>query len=140
MHAASLSLCASTDGSLRLTDKRSGAEYDGLLSLEDRVDIGDGWNWGSAINDLVISSRGSRCEVALESNGPQLATLLVRTHFMLPARFEFDGMVRSDEWVDATITSRVTLRSGSDTVEVELAVYVKAMWLRRVTFPLVQLG
>jgi alpha-mannosidase/mannosylglycerate hydrolase len=131
-----LRVAANSDGSLRLTDKRSGAEYDGLLRFEDCADLGDGWNWGPAANDVVVSSRGSRCEIALESNGPQLATLLVRTHLMLPARFHFDSGRRASDWVDATIESRITLRAGADTVEVETTVDNTAEDHRlRVLFP-----
>jgi alpha-mannosidase/mannosylglycerate hydrolase len=110
--------------------------YDGLLSFEDCADIGDGWNWGPAANDLVVSSRGCWCEVALEGNGICLATLVLRAHLMLPARFHFNSMVRSNEWTETTIESRITLRAGRDVVEVEITVDNTAEDHRlRVLFP-----
>ena len=67
------------DGTLTVTDKRSQQVYQRLLTFEDRADIGDGWNYGPAVNDQAFFSTGSRTSLALVANGPYRATFRLRT-------------------------------------------------------------
>lgn len=118
-----LRVAVESNGSLRLTDRRTGETYDGLLRLEDRADIGDGWYHGTAVNDQIHSSTASRAEVALVADGIARATLRVRVTMRLPRRFEFGSLMkRSDDLADLVVTHDVTLRRGSDAVEVESTV------------------
>jgi alpha-mannosidase/mannosylglycerate hydrolase len=118
-----LALTVETNGSLTLTDKRSNQIYTRLLTFEDRADIGDGWNHGIAGNDQVFTTTASRAAVALIHNGPQLATLRVRTVLEMPPDFDFNEMKRSNSFAGLVIDSIVTLRAGSAQVEVETCVH-----------------
>jgi alpha-mannosidase/mannosylglycerate hydrolase len=75
--------------------------------------------------------------VALVHDGPQLATLRIRTTMPVPATFHFDDhMSRSEELAPLVIDSHVTLRAGAERVEVETTVHNVAEDHRlRVLFP-----
>ncbi len=125
-----------SNGSLTLTDKRSGETYTRLLTFEDRADIGDGWNFGAASQDQAFSSAAARAAVAVLYNGPQLATLRVRATLALPAEFDFGRMRRSENMTDLVVDSLITLRAGSDHLEVETTVHNSVRDHRlRVIFP-----
>ena len=126
-----------SNGTLTLLDKRSGAAYRRLMTYEDCADIGDGWYHGQAVNDQVFVSTASAAAVALVHDGPQLTTFRVRTTMAVPAEFHFDDrMGRSDPLVDLVVDSLISLRPGSDRIEVETLVHNVADDHRlRVLFP-----
>jgi len=117
-----MSVVVEDNGSVTLTDKRNGEVYRRLLTFEDIADIGDGWYHGQAVNDQAFVSTASTSAVALVSDGPQLARLRVRTVMTVPAEFRFDRMVRTDQMVELVIDSLLTLRKGSDRLEVRTTV------------------
>jgi alpha-mannosidase len=110
------------NGTLSLTDKRTKQTYDDLLTFEDRADIGDGWYHGVAVNDQVFSSAGAAAGVALVADGIAKATLKVAVTMDVPREFRFDRMTRSEPSRPLRITSYVTLRKGSECVEVRTVV------------------
>jgi len=111
------------DGTLSITDKRTGQVYRRLLTFEDCADIGDGWNFGPAVNDQVYVSPGGRSSLALVSNGPAKATFRLRTVMDVPTGFRFDSMTRAGDTRGMVIDSLVTLRAGADWVEVDTTVH-----------------
>ena len=117
-----LAVTIESNGSLTLTDKRSGATYSRLMTYEDIADIGDGWFHGPSVNDQAFTSTASTCEVALVHDGPMLTTFRVRTTMRVPKRVERKDNTRSEELVDLLIDSRISLRPGSDRLEVESTV------------------
>ena len=125
------------NGSLTLTDRRTGHSYERLLTFEDCADIGDGWYHGQAVNDQVFVSTASPAAVALVHDGPYRTTFRVRTSMMVPAEFHFDDrMRRSERLVELVIDSFLTLRPGTSWVEVETVVENAADDHRlRVLFP-----
>jgi alpha-mannosidase len=125
------------NGTLTVLDKRNGETYRRLLTYEDCADIGDGWYHGQAVNDQVFLSTASSAAVALVHNGPQVATFRVQTTMAIPAEFHYDDrMSRSQELARLVIDSRITLRAGSDRVEVETLVHNVGLDHRlRVLFP-----
>lgn len=131
-----LAVVVESNGTLTLTDKRSGSVYTRLLTFEDVADIGDGWYHGQAVNDQAFVSLAAPSDVALVANGPQLACLRIRTTLRVPAEFKFDRMMRSEEFASLVIDSRVTLRAGSDRLEIETTIHNNARDHRlRVLFP-----
>jgi alpha-mannosidase len=131
-------LCVTVEpnGTLSVTDRRTGQTYSRLLTFEDCADIGDGWYHGPAVNDQVYVSSACQADVALVHNGPLLARLRIRTRMTLPREFQFDRMVRSEETTTVTLDSLVTLRRGLDRIEVRTTVDNTAKDHRmRVLFP-----
>ena len=117
-----LSVQIESNGSLTLTDKRTGETYDRLMTYEDIADIGDGWFHGPAVNDQAFTSTASAAEVALIHDGPMLTTFRVRTTLRVPKRFDRKDNTRTDELTDVVIDSRISLRPGSDRLEIETSV------------------
>ncbi len=111
-----------SNGTLTLTDKRTGRVYSRLLTFEDCADIGDGWYHGVAVNDQAFVSTACKSDVALVHNGPMLTTFRIRTTLSVPEEFRFDGMTRSDRLVELVIDSLVSLRPGQDHVDIETTV------------------
>ena len=117
-----LAIDLTAGGLLNLTDKRSGQRYEGLLAMEDREDIGDGWYDSPAAGGATFQSGMSPATVALASDGPDRATFRVELEWTLPARFDFQSMLRSEERVALKVTHEITLREGCDRVEVHTTV------------------
>jgi len=110
------------NGTLTVTDRRTGETYQRLLTFEDAADIGDGWYHGQAVNDQVFVSTASPCQVALVHSGPLLAAFRLRTVMAVPARFCFDRMTRSQKLVELVLDSLVTLRAGQPYLDVHTTV------------------
>ncbi len=113
---------AAPNGTLTLTDKRSGKTYTELLTFEDRADIGDGWYHGVAVNDRIHVSSADAADISLVADGPQKAVLRIAVTMNIPKEFDFRTMTRSTRTVPLRITSDITLRKGADRVEVETRV------------------
>ena len=131
-----LSVTIESNGTLTIVDLRNGQTYERGLTFEDRADIGDGWFHGIATNDQIFLSSASPAAIALVNNGPQLTTFRIRSTMTIPAEFDYPTMQRSTRMVELVIDSLVSLRSGSDRVEIETIVHNNAGDHRlRVLFP-----
>jgi len=118
-----LTISVDPNGTLTVTDKRTDETYDGLLTLEDRADIGDGWYHGTAVNDEIHTSVASAADVAIVADGIAKATLKVRVSLNVPEHFEFnDLMKRADRFATLVVTHYVTLRHNCEYVEVRTIV------------------
>jgi len=109
-------------GTIDLIDLHTGQVYNNLLAFEDCTDIGDGWNFGPVTGDRVYLSSASKTDVALVHNGPYKATFLLRNTMEVPEEFDFSTNQRSTRYTNLIIDSLVSLRSGTDWVEVETTV------------------
>ncbi|MGH7499634.1 MAG: glycoside hydrolase family 38 C-terminal domain-containing protein [Gemmatimonadales bacterium] len=65
------------DGSVRLTDKRSGERYDGLLGFESGGDVGDTYTYAAPAADSVVALEGP-AEIRVVAEGPLVGALEVR--------------------------------------------------------------
>lgn len=127
---------AAPNGTIAITDKRSGKRLEGLMTFEERADIGDGWYHGLAVNDAVFSSAASSADIAIVADGREKATLRIEVTMNVPGRFNFHDMVRCEEKMPLRIVSDVTLRKGADRVEVETTVENTVLDHRlRILFP-----
>lgn len=132
-----LALTIESNGTLTLFDKRSGRMTSDLMTFENRADIGDGWFHGPPVNDQIYVSTAAPAAVALVHNGPMMTTFRVRVRFAVPTEFQFgDEMKRSDTLREVELDSHITLRAGSERVEVTTVVHNTAEDHRmRVLFP-----
>lgn len=131
-----LKVQAESNGTITVTDKRTGRKYEQLLTFENRADIGDGWFHGLAVNDQVHFSTAGTAEVAIVADGFAKATLRISLEMNLPKEFDFRTMRRSEQTAALKIVSDVTLRQGSDRIEVRTTVENNLLDHRlRVLFP-----
>ncbi|MCG8346511.1 MAG: glycosyl hydrolase-related protein [Chloroflexales bacterium] len=126
-----------SDGTLSVTDKRSGAIFERLNFFRDQGDIGDQYNYVKPMNDTVVETLGGGVELRVLAAGPVLAEIEVVVRPHLPVAACPDRTGRSTEYVEAPIHSRVRLLRGVERVEIttELDNTVKDHRLRAV-FPL----
>jgi len=117
-----LAVQINSNGSIDLTDCRTGQVYRGLMVFEDCADIGDGWYHGMAVNDQATVSTACGAEVALLADGPMQTSFRVRTTLRVPKEFDFSSMTRGREFVEMIIDNRLTLRRGQDYLEVRTTV------------------
>jgi len=110
------------NGTIKLTDKRTGTTFDQLLIFEQQADIGDGWYHGIAVNDRVHTSTACSADLALIADGIGKATLRIALTMHVPEAFDFRSMTRCERLSPLSITSDVTLRQGTDRVEVTTTV------------------
>ncbi len=110
------------NGTLTVTDKKTGRVFNRQLTFEDRADIGDGWYHGIAVNDQIFVSSAARADVALVHNGPQLTTFRIRTAMRVPEQFIDDGMKRSERFAEMIVDSFISLRPGQEYLDIETRV------------------
>lgn len=107
------------DGTLRVTDRRSGEVYAGLNAFEDGGDAGDTYNYAAPLSDMALRSDGAaRVHVSLAEAGYASATLRIDLDWELPARLSADRMSRRGEYVPARISTFARLAAGARRVEV----------------------
>lgn len=117
-----IALTVEPNGSLTLTDKRSGEVYANLNTFEERGDVGDGWTFNPPENDQVFLSIGAATSLSVLTNGRFQATFRVRTILHVPRAFAWADHERARESVPLVITSDVTLKAGSDLLEITTTV------------------
>ncbi|MBC7327443.1 hypothetical protein H5T87_04935 [bacterium] len=125
------------NGTIDITDKRSGQVYKGCNLFEDTEDIGDEYNYSPAINSQTITSAGAKANISLIERGPVSATIKVEMILYLPAEIEEGRTSRSKEFVACPITSYITLPAGQiPRVDIETIIENRAKDHRlRVHFP-----
>jgi mannosylglycerate hydrolase len=112
------------NGTLCVTDKRTGRVYDQLGGYVDDGEIGDGWYHANPAEDRLVSSGGGSCEIhRVESNAAR-TVFEVRQTLAVPREVETfaHGMRRSYDMAELTIVSRVELAKGAKHVAVETTV------------------
>ncbi len=117
---------ALSDGSLRMTDRRTGRVYDGLLVFEDGGDHGDEYNYVPPARDRVIRSNdrgdaGSDIGIQTELRGAD-AVMQIEHHWYLPQAREGDGR---DETAQALLHLGCEIRLGPDSPLVEIRIAVE---------------
>lgn len=124
------------NGTLTLTDRKSGEVYPGLLLFESRSEVGDGWFHGHSLNDEQSVSTASSAEVSVLHEGPEWVSFKVRVTLRVPARYDNDAERPVDTRVPVVAESVITLRRGGKAVEVEATLDNSAEDHRmRVLFP-----
>ncbi|MDR6553120.1 glycoside hydrolase family 38 C-terminal domain-containing protein [Paenibacillus qinlingensis] len=127
------------NGTLRITDKRSGRIYDGLGAFESGGDAGDTYNYAAPLIDHVRHTTEDSLNVHVSGAeiGYAKVTLQVDIHWSLPTKLSEDRLSRMASYTDYHITNYVTLTTGSERVDVRTVWNNRAEDHRlRVLFPL----
>ena len=121
------------DGTLTVTDKRSGAVYPGLNRFVDGADAGDEYNYSPPAQDTLVAAQLVSLKVL---RSKLLPTLEIACRLRLPARLAADRVSRAAEMVEMPITSRVTLALGVARLDIQTEIENRAADHRlRVHFP-----
>ncbi|QDU70624.1 alpha-mannosidase [Mucisphaera calidilacus] len=117
-----LTLNVQSDGTLSLTDRKTNATYNRLLTLEDGADVGDGWRYIAPANDTVSYTGGNCTGITVLDDGPHLGRIEIRCQLIVPARYDRETAERSQRTVTIDVTHRVALRADARHVEVETTI------------------
>lgn len=127
---------STTDGTLTVTEKASGAVSAGLNRFQDSGDVGDLYNWTPPFEDRVIDEAALPPTIELLSADALQATLRITLHLQLPVSCSDDRQARGSELVDCPVVTEVSLISGGQTVQIHTSVHNRARDHRlRVLFP-----
>lgn len=124
------------NGTLKITDRRSGLILPGLNLLESCEDAGDEYDWSPAPHSRTLTSARARPRLKVVERGPVRAALEIRYDLELPEGLSADRRRRARQKVVCPIWVRVSLVAGSPRVDIELSGYNRARDHRlRAVFP-----
>lgn len=139
------------NGTLTVTDIKSGRRYENMNYFEDSSDKGGPLRYDPAYSEGSVNTLSARPEIMLVKNTELEASYRITYHWSLPASIDTELRIhvphgsewveqgpfyRSNLYVDETIVSEVTLRKGSNKVDITTTVDNKAKDHRlRVMFP-----
>ena len=128
-----LRVVAEKDGTLSVTDKRSGHCYVGLNRFVDEGDAGDEYSFSPPTEQLQENSSDAEWEVEI---GEEPRTLLLRGAFNLPRGLAENRASRVEETVRCPLNVWVRLSPGSRRIEIRTEFYNRARDHRlRAVFP-----
>ncbi len=144
-----LKVRAESDGSLTLTDKKTGQVYTGLNVFASSGDVGDSTTFMPPMDDFTVYSSGFDTGVEVAEKGPLRASLRIIKRMRIPAYCEPKAKPvelvetaqpfkahRSPETIEETITSTITLEYGARRIEIRIEVENQTRDHRlRVLFP-----
>ena len=118
-------LTVNADGSLRLTDRRTGAVHPSINHFIDSGDAGDEYNYDPPAQDTVVAAPSpvrtglgrAAVRTAVVESGPARATLEINLVYKVPAALADDRRGRDRRLVDLPVTTRVSLYPGIARVE-----------------------
>lgn len=109
------------NGTLRLTDKRTGRVFDDLLRYEDGADIGDGWMHIRPSSDSIFFGPGRVLAIEKIADGPTETAFRITTELALPEKTVWEGgeLKRSARLQPVTLHTVARLGAENDFLEVE---------------------
>jgi len=131
-----LYLKVKNDGSLKVRNKKTGKSYNGLNLFEDTEDAGDEYNYSHIKNSEMFYSNQSNVKIRLQSFNPLEVIFKVTSEFAVPSSLSSDRKSRSNRIVVCPVTSYISLKSGSQRIDIRTEISNKAKDHRvRVSFP-----
>ena len=108
------------NGTLEVTDKKTGAVYKQLLTLEDCGDCGEGWNYVKPHLDQEFVTACGMADFAILSDGPLAARFRIRHTMNIPGERKTNPLIcRSDSRRANICEITVTLTKDSGEIQVE---------------------
>lgn len=107
------------DGTLSVTDKRSGATYGPLNRFVDGGDRGDEYNYCPPDQDAIVDSLKAARNVSVRTTVHDAVSYLhISLQITVPARLREDRRGRGDETAVIAISSRVTVAVGVPRIDI----------------------
>ena len=114
-------LCINDNGSIDITDKRTGAKYTNLLSLTDDGEIGDGWYHAKPAEDTTFTTKGGSCKISRSFLSPTMGEFKIKRELEVPESIVQDthSIKRSEKTVVLKFTTTVQITENSDIVKIK---------------------
>jgi mannosylglycerate hydrolase len=110
------------DGTVNITDKKTGKEYKNLNYFTDMGDKGNMWTFDNIPCDNIITSIGEKARVSTTVNGPLCVKFKADLTMKLPQNYDFAKQLRSETLVDIPVSVEFTLKKGSRYLEVNTTI------------------
>jgi hypothetical protein len=124
------------NGTFDLLDKSSGKKYTEMHYFCDNGSLGGAHQNKTPMRDYTVTSLGNSAQITLLENNALRATWQIDLKMHVPASAHYDGTNRSEQKVEIPITTQLTLKKGSDRLEIKTTVCNSARDHRlRVMFP-----
>lgn len=125
------------DGTLTVTDLRTGTGYAGLHRVVDEGDAGDEYNFSPPPTDRRVQQAVGKPAIRCLEGGPLRGTLEVRLVYRIPVSLQPDRARRAEQVVDLPLSLRLSMTAGRPALDCELELDNQARDHRlRVEFPL----
>lgn len=111
-----------SNGTLEITDKRTGQVYAGLNWLFEQGNGGDAYHCMPIAAGPNFDSRGLDWKIELLEQGPVRASFRLSARWMLPEAMADKGQARSNRLIENQITAQISLDADSPCVRVVLTV------------------
>ncbi len=110
------------NGTLSVTDKKTGRNWKDLGYFRDCSEIGNPWEHVSVTYDEVVTTLGENARVSRIVAGELVTSYRVEIDWMLPRERSADEKTRSADRAACRIVNMVTLRKGQPWVEIETTI------------------
>ena len=119
-----IKLAIDTDGSIRITDKRTGKSFSRLNSFIIDREIGDGWNHVRPSGAAEYTQNLTARSVSVRTDGPNRTTFEIISDIQVPAELDYtyNGICESEVFKTLTIKSLVTLDASSPNVQIKTVI------------------
>jgi len=125
-----------SNGTLDITDRKTGRRCAGLHWFQDTADRGDEYSFCPVDGDAPWDSRSLQARIRLVANGPVVAELEISLDAHLPRKLRRDREGRSRSAIRCPLKTTVRLIAGVDRIEFSTSVLNRAQDHRlRVIFP-----
>ncbi len=111
-----LSFVIEQNGSLTITDKRSGRVYNNNNIYEDLGDVGESYNFRPVKDDVAITTANDVAKIWLAEQTDLSVTFGIENHIAIPVGAV--NKLRTTETIDHTITTFVTLKADVARIDV----------------------
>ena len=108
------------NGTFNLTDKKAKKTFSNLNYFEDRGDVGDYWVNVQPMFNETYNSLGCNARIWSKEAGPLQSTIVTEINMPVPDLCIPEQQRRGNNKVDLIIRTYVTLRAGSDQVEINV--------------------
>jgi mannosylglycerate hydrolase len=117
-----LSVTVNSNGTIDVLDKETGKTYKSLLLIEDRGEVGDGWNYRKPLQDSIYTSHGMNADIAIVYDGINAVSVRITYTMKLPAGMEGYPQRRSSETAEMKVTHEIMLTKGSRLLTVKTTI------------------
>ncbi len=110
------------NGTLKVSDKKTGQSYSNLLWFEDAGDWGDPWTRFEPFGDRVYNTIGCHADIRLVENGPVVTSFEIILKWSLPEGIDYFTKRRSENEKEVSLKSKVSLKKGVPRLMIDIEV------------------
>jgi len=111
-----------SNGTLEVTDKKTGQKYTNLLWFEDAGEWGDPWTRFEPLGDEVYNTLGCNAAIKLVESGPVTTAFEIGLKWKLPESIDYFKKRRTKEEKEITIKSKVSLKRNVPRLFIDIEV------------------